>query len=537
MANSVDPDQTGSILFAHTYLSRYLGSKILFFFFFQNGRSLDQQAEELLNLLPTRGRDTFQKFCDALREDMQDEIVDLYLVPESSDVKEDDKNSIQETVSNAGSEESQDSVAAGSGADMKCSKNEADDRQVSVSRSAAEVAEVSKTVSPVGLSICEEFQQQTYRRSFEPSLVRTSQDNVDSGQSAYQTCIEPHALNRSVGGLQQSELDHQARIFYQNSILHPENASSAVFSVTNGQRIIGSGLPYNKLEKDSVPKCYSPVNPLLQRGSSPIRPDASLPTKYESPVKDNVASQYIPSYRIPTSPSLVHHLSPYKDSIEQLQHSPHKIQPPSSPLVFKNIQGDLNGARLIERFDKPPGDRDYGMERGQIRGNESRHQSGILFQSETQRKNYIKNSGDNSCTNIAFQRSNSDQENDTFTLRQSHPSNAAIQDFQPKYVNEREFMELQGHRERQLSNSDDREMFTLPRHIERMCPERVTEEILNRGENLIPRLARLDSVGKCAQIMSNLHNYQPGTGARWDARLPGILMVTGSILTSGNRIS
>ena len=473
-------------------------------YLFQNGRTLDQQAEELLNILPTRGRDAFQKFCDALREDMQDEIVDLYLDldPDSLDGRDVDKNSVQETRSSVGSEESQEVAALGSAADVKCSKNRADDCEASVSRSPAEFADVSKTVAPVGLSICEEFQQQTYRRSFEPSVIRTSQDNVDSVQSVCQKYIEPHALNRSVGGcgLQQSELDQQARMFYQNSILRPENAPSTVFSATGGQRLIDpSSTPYNILEKDSVPKFYNSVSPMLQRDSSPLRSNKSLPTEYESPVKDYDASQYIPSYHIPSSPSLSNHLSSYKDNIEQLQHSPHKIQLPSmptSPNVFKNIPGDLNGARVLERFEKPLGVNDHGMERGQILFNESMNNSGIPIQAEMQRESPLKNIGDNFRANAEFQRNNSDQENKLFTQRQSYPTHTSIQDYQPKYVNEREFFELQGYKELQLTNSsDNREMFTLPRHI-----ERVSEELVNRGENAVPRLTRLDSVGKCALI-------------------------------------
>ena len=479
---------------------------------FQNGRTLDQQAEELLNILPTRGRDAFQKFCDALREDMQDEIVDLYLDldSESLDGRDVDRNSVQETRSSVGSEESQEVAALGSAADVKCSKNRADDSEASVSRSPAELKDVSKTVAPVGLSICEEFQQQTYRRSFEPSaVVRTPQDNVDSVQSVCQKYIDTHGLSKSVGGcgLQQSELDQQARMFYQNSIIRPENAPSAVFSATSGQRLIDhSSTPYNISEKDSVPKFYNLVNPLLQRDNSPHRPNTSLPikyespvkdyalpTKYESPVKDHVASQYIPSYHIPSSPSLSNHLSSYKDNIEQLQHSPHKIQPPVLPNVFKNIPGDLNGARVLERFEKPLGDNDHGMERGQILFNESKNHSGIPVQAEMQKESSLKNIGDNFRANAEFRRINSDQENKLFTQRQSYSTHASIQDYQPKYVNEREFIELQGYKELQLTNSsDNREMFTLPRHI-----ERVSEELVSRGENAVPRLTRLDSVGKC----------------------------------------
>ena len=426
---------------------------------------------------------------------MQDEIVDLYLDldPEVVDGKEEDKNSVQETGSSIGSEESQETLA-----DTKCCKSQADNIQASVSRSGGEVADVSKTVAPVGLSICEEFQQQTYRRSFEPSVVRTSQDNVDSVQSACQKYVEPHAVSRPVGGcsLQQSELDQQARMFYQNSMLHPENAPSAVFSVTNGQRLLTpSSLPYNILEKDSAQKVYSPVNPLLQRDSSPFRPSTSLPTKYESPVKDIIASQYIPSYHTPSSPLLNHRLSPYKDNIEQLQHSPHKIQPPSSPKVFKNIPGDLNGARVLERYEKHLGDNDQDSERGQILVRENLNHSVIPILAESPLKNIENNFG----TKVEFHRNNlhSDQENKTHTHRQSYPTHASIQDHQPKYVNEREFMELQGYKELQSTNSPDkRELFSLPRHIERVFPDRASEELVNRGDNSDPRLARLDSVGK-----------------------------------------
>ncbi|XP_041377847.1 caspase-2-like [Gigantopelta aegis] len=45
----------------------------------QHNHSPDQQAEELLTIIPTRGPDAFSKFCDALIADDQQHVVDLYL--------------------------------------------------------------------------------------------------------------------------------------------------------------------------------------------------------------------------------------------------------------------------------------------------------------------------------------------------------------------------------------------------------------------------------------------------------------------------
>ncbi|VDI15888.1 caspase 2 [Mytilus galloprovincialis] len=54
----------------------------------QHNRSPDQQAEELLNLLPTRGPKAFDAFCDSLKEDLQEHVVDLYLTPKEEEKSE-----------------------------------------------------------------------------------------------------------------------------------------------------------------------------------------------------------------------------------------------------------------------------------------------------------------------------------------------------------------------------------------------------------------------------------------------------------------
>ena len=58
------------------------------YFLFQHNRSPDQQAEELLNLLPTRGPKAFDAFCDSLKEDLQEHVVDLYLTPKEEEKSE-----------------------------------------------------------------------------------------------------------------------------------------------------------------------------------------------------------------------------------------------------------------------------------------------------------------------------------------------------------------------------------------------------------------------------------------------------------------
>lgn len=45
----------------------------------QHGKTPDQQAEELLNILPTRGPKAFELFCESLEADDQSELVRLYL--------------------------------------------------------------------------------------------------------------------------------------------------------------------------------------------------------------------------------------------------------------------------------------------------------------------------------------------------------------------------------------------------------------------------------------------------------------------------
>ncbi|KAK6177444.1 hypothetical protein SNE40_015542 [Patella caerulea] len=51
----------------------------------RNGRSPDEQSEELLDILPTRGSECFNKFCEALIADDQESIVTEFLKPKSSE--------------------------------------------------------------------------------------------------------------------------------------------------------------------------------------------------------------------------------------------------------------------------------------------------------------------------------------------------------------------------------------------------------------------------------------------------------------------
>ena len=61
-------------------------------YFFQHNKSPDQQAEALLDTLVLRGPDAFEQFCEALKADFQEHIVDLYLKP-----KEEEKSKCEST--------------------------------------------------------------------------------------------------------------------------------------------------------------------------------------------------------------------------------------------------------------------------------------------------------------------------------------------------------------------------------------------------------------------------------------------------------
>ena len=478
---------------------------------FQNGRTLDQQAEELLNVLETRGRSAFKHFCDALRDDFQEEIVELYLETDSSgtDTKEDDKSSVQESASNAGSEESRDSTSlpgdteSSRETDIKTSTCVADVAQIPRSRS-VEVAAISKAVAPIGMSVCEEFQQQTFRRSFEPSIVRTSQDSVDSCQPGYHKNIDQYTLSGSERSVQQNELDRQARLFYENSILHPEMATSAVYSVSDGQRILNPNSSH-KLEKDSFQRLSNAANPLLER-DSPLKSNTCLPA-YSSPMTaDKLLSQKIPSFHLSSLPSSHLNIPAYQAGVDTLKYSPHKSI--SSPLVFEKAD-NLNGASVSERLSMQQnltdrhGEHYHGdnqPERIPTREvHEIQQPSDILLKPGLRTDRVQEMGRADMNRNTIASVNTSGQEN--IMHRQVNPSVSSVKDSEPKHcMNEREFIELHGYRERQTLRSDEREMFMFPRRIERMYPERLGEELQNKGENSIPRLARVDSVGEFHSI-------------------------------------
>ncbi|KAL5013599.1 hypothetical protein ScPMuIL_007869 [Solemya velum] len=58
----------------------------------QNGRAADQQVEELLDIIPTRGPESFQLFCQALIADDQENVVNSYLCSSSLKSKKNNLN-------------------------------------------------------------------------------------------------------------------------------------------------------------------------------------------------------------------------------------------------------------------------------------------------------------------------------------------------------------------------------------------------------------------------------------------------------------
>ena len=460
---------------------------------FQNGRTLDQQAEELLNVLEQRGRNAFKLFCDALRDDFQEEIVELYLESESSDTKDDDRTSVQETSSVQGSEDSQSSLSetlreAENGKVSKCLPEE-----TGVLGSAANGTEIPKPVAVTGISVCEEFQQQTYRRSIEPSLPlpRTSQDSVDSCHSGLPRTFDQIALIRSESDLQRRQLEQEARSFYENSILNHENPSGRVFTVLNGQRVINPVSPFRSFEKDSVEKLASPVNPIVER-DSPLKSGAHFPLYEHSLNKDSVTAQKIPSFHSSSSNSPLFSSS-YQDSIEKLHYSPHKFPPNSKPFVFETVVRDLNGAKHSDMFYKTKELSDH-IGANEFERNLPGYQAGISPVVESFRANkQVAERGDLD-RNVIPSRSYLNQENEIY--RQLNPSVSSVQESKSKYSSsERDFMEIPMYKEREVLNSGEREMFSLPRHVERVCSER-SEELQEKGNYSMQRLARNDSVGK-----------------------------------------
>ena len=517
-------------------------------------------------MLEQRGRDAFTHFCDALRDDFQEEIVELYLQaePSESDTKEDSKSCIQESASIVASDDNQSTLSE--------SSREADNAKVSKSipenvnalETAIDDRELAKPVTVSGISVC--VQQQMFRQ-IEPSPSGVSQDNVDSfmNRSGIQTgsprkITDQIALRQSEKELQWRQLEQDARAFYETSILNPEKSSSTVFSVVNGQRVDHSGSPFKHFEKDSSEsfskslkgdfvnpllerdtvnplfgrdavnsmqgkELLNPllgkgsvnlfernsVNPLLSRDSinpllerdSPLKVGASIPMYEHSLSKDSIAAQQIPSFHVSSSHSPL--LSSFQDSRERLQYSPFKHSSNSKPFVFKNVARDLNGAKTCEMLPNTkelPGSmavNDYEINLKQamnMQVNAGALSAGGSIEVRNKSEGRVER-------DVPLGVKHFNQENEIY--RQFSHSIPSVQNSESKYSSsERDFMEIQMYRERQNGSSGEKEMLTLPRHVERMCPERVVEGqgLHEKGDYSVQRLARNDSVGKlyCAWI-------------------------------------
>ena len=519
----------------------------------------------MLNVLEQRGRNAFTHFCDALRDDFQEEIVELYLQPESSEsnTKEDSKSCIQESASIVASDDNQSTLSEPTREADSAKVSKCIPENVNVLETAVDDRELAMPVTVSGISVC--VQQQMFRQ-IEPSPTRVSQDNVDSfmTRSGIQTgsprkITDQIALRQSEKELQWRQLEQDARAFYETSILNPEKSSSAVFSVVNGQRVDHSGSPFKLFEKDSgesfskslkgdfvnpllekepVNPLFgrdamnsmqgqefpnpllgkgsvnlferNSVNPLLSRDSinpllerdSPLKVGASIPTYEHSLSKDSIAAQQIPSFHVSSSHSPL--LSSFQDSRERLQYSPYKHSSNSKPFVFENVARDLNGAKTCEMFPNSkviPGSMASNDYERQKQAMNMQVNAEVLSTGDSLE---VRNKSEGRVErDIPLGVKNFNQENVIYR-QYSHPI-PSVQNSESKYSSsERDFMEIQMYKERQNGGSGEREMLTLPRHVERMCPERVVEGqgSHEKGDYSVQRLARNDSVGKlyCAWI-------------------------------------
>ncbi|WAR14588.1 CASP2-like protein [Mya arenaria] len=185
----------------------------------KTGRTLDQQAEELLDILPQCGSKAFKLFCDALVADKQGELVSLFLKSETENNETSENNSDRKS----------------SPACVQETETGETKESVSLTHSASrESLPTASYVQPV--TIREEYQQESYRRSIEPHGAILVEPNLDQGHGIMQRRPSDD-----------QDFQQEARYFYENKFLDPSKVSKSVYSVYN------SGGKRFREDVDSVP--------------------------------------------------------------------------------------------------------------------------------------------------------------------------------------------------------------------------------------------------------------------------------------------
>ncbi|XP_052760768.1 uncharacterized protein LOC128203403 [Mya arenaria] len=414
----------------------------------KTGRTLDQQAEELLDILPQCGSKAFKLFCDALVADKQGELVSLFLKSETENNETSENNSDRKS----------------SPACVQETETGETKESVSLTHSASrESLPTASYVQPV--TIREEYQQESYRRSIEPHGAILVEPNLDQGHGIMQRRPSDD-----------QDFQQEARYFYENKFLDPSKVSKSVYSVYNSggmmcsqndkERLFRPEYGYGSHSKHKVPGLYEEPG-----------------IKYDMIAKDSSPANMINHGKHELTRSIAH-------SPNVFMHSPQKSGLPSN---VANVNTKFHeNSEYSNRFAPLKSRNHLGDDRSQF-SQESNGNPQVRVLTDRNYESEVRN-------NQKRSRNRFDDE---------HFMEKDVQHFEGPYpamtpkAYQREYTELPERFVEVNSDADnrqDRKIVTLRRHVERVLPvsrhpDLQTKEYPEMGDNYVPhRLARNDSV-------------------------------------------
>lgn len=405
----------------------------------KNGKTEDEQAEDLLDYLPKsgQGEKTFDLFCEALIADSQSNIVKSYLKPEST---KDEKTKTDTEESTSCSSDNKVLQLGGT----TCSQAAQDEHGQSRDGSVA-----SPGYGPT-VAIREEFQQQLYRRSIEPRDLQRSQSS-------------PVMENSS---------EHEARYLYENSLRNP-NAVFRILSDRCSSRVEKENQLFNMgLSLSSISQL---MNEYHMHTVNDV--DKFLVKDSAGKLPKCVSSKELSEKAFAQAPS-VFHLSPHKEiNLSSLSHPMRSdSQKPFAFHVKEQNYPVLTQSVLLEA-DSP----------GCLKSNRVIDKSLDVknFHRQLSNNNFAQNfHGKNEMVNFPKE--------SRFAVQEIHSSPSKIPAVRPDIIGIERYVEVSG------NGGQHRSMVAFPRHVTMLPashqPDLHSEESF-RGENLkAPRLARNDSV-------------------------------------------
>lgn len=444
---------------------------------FQSLRTLDEQCEELLDILPQSGSKAFQLFCEALKADGQEEIVSLYLKPTETESSSNETKpaGVEEsggsaTVSSQNSVTRETTAQASSASQVAAPSDSNTINTATVIDGSSNSVHLRQTVSPSRPgAVCEETRQQYYRHSVEP---------VQS--TVFQQTSEPN--------------EHEARFLYRSQPYSPKTESlysliaDNSYSRSEKERMLlemGVHLPVTDLLQ-RFGACDSKFNLLREYGNSKYE---SLIVKDSGPGPENLNFEVTSTFnQRSVRPPHVFKQSPGKSSI------PSRVQNQGSIGEIENLENKqtfVNSSKQLHSLNENncfPGKVVNDCER-QLKDSPNR-----LIGNVRQEVREVVNRSP-SLPSRQFTASS----DDGFKLREAHYNSQTS--LTPSTLPGREFYEMPRHVEVNSKFSDERCMVSFPRHVEQLLPvshhpDLYQEEFSSRAENPQSRLVRNDSVGK-----------------------------------------